>query len=240
MDLFSKLFIICNTRDLNLDEFFSYENQPHPPSISINGALRTGNKSSLLQCLIDELRDSSTVDEDEFREDGNELSIDNENEHGQAQLTEDYVIETCCDAIVYDGPAIVHIRQPRAEKTFADYLNSFQEFIVSDSKRLKVKRIDLIWDTYNKECTKAYARHMRGTGERCHVRQNGFLPKNWLSFLRNADNKTELFSMITQAITSCPAFNDVTVISTKDTDVLSNNNNLCTKALKEANFCVYG
>ena len=31
--LFGRLYIACQTRDGNLDEFFSYENQPWPPSL---------------------------------------------------------------------------------------------------------------------------------------------------------------------------------------------------------------
>lgn len=52
VDLFSRLFIISNNRELNLDEFFSFENQPFPPSISLNGVMRTGDKSALLSCLL--------------------------------------------------------------------------------------------------------------------------------------------------------------------------------------------
>ena len=49
--LFSRLFIITNTsgRDMDMEEFFSHENQPHPPAISDNGELYTGKKCDLLE-----------------------------------------------------------------------------------------------------------------------------------------------------------------------------------------------
>ena len=49
--LFSRLYISCQARDGNLDEFFSHENQPYPPSISKHGELRSCNKSELLKSL---------------------------------------------------------------------------------------------------------------------------------------------------------------------------------------------
>lgn len=49
--LFSHLYIACQTREGNLDEFFCHENQPWPPSISENGEIRPGKKSDLVKCL---------------------------------------------------------------------------------------------------------------------------------------------------------------------------------------------
>ena len=50
--LFSRLYIACQVRDGNLDEFFHHENQLYPPSLSQGGALRSGSKSELLDCLV--------------------------------------------------------------------------------------------------------------------------------------------------------------------------------------------
>ena len=49
--LSGRLYIACQTRDGNLDELFSYENQPWPPSLSDQGQLRGGQKADLLKCL---------------------------------------------------------------------------------------------------------------------------------------------------------------------------------------------
>ena len=50
--LFSHLYIASKYRDGDLDDFFSHENHPWPPSISDNGKIRLPNKKSdLLVCL---------------------------------------------------------------------------------------------------------------------------------------------------------------------------------------------
>ena len=45
------LYIVCQTRDGNLEEFFNHENQSTPPSLSTMGLIRIGHKSDLLPCL---------------------------------------------------------------------------------------------------------------------------------------------------------------------------------------------
>ena len=49
--LFARLFIGCQTRDGNLEEFFRHENQQCPPALSDGGRLYLGSKSDLLVCL---------------------------------------------------------------------------------------------------------------------------------------------------------------------------------------------
>ena len=53
VNLFSRLYIGCQNRDGNLDEFFQHENQAFPPSLSDGGGIRLGVKSDLLTCLED-------------------------------------------------------------------------------------------------------------------------------------------------------------------------------------------
>ena len=57
--LFSRLYIGCQNRGGNLDNFFEHENQVYPPSISDGGLLRQGSKSDLLHCF-DELNLASS------------------------------------------------------------------------------------------------------------------------------------------------------------------------------------
>ena len=54
VELFSKLYIGCQTREGNLEEFFHHENQAYSPALSDGGKLHLGNKSDLLACLIDQ------------------------------------------------------------------------------------------------------------------------------------------------------------------------------------------
>ena len=49
--LFSRLYMACQVRDGNLDEFFSHENDSYPSSIFKNGNLMPESKSDLLHCL---------------------------------------------------------------------------------------------------------------------------------------------------------------------------------------------
>ncbi|KAH3854829.1 hypothetical protein DPMN_097380 [Dreissena polymorpha] len=46
--LFSQLYVLCQVRDGNLDEFFRHKNQAYPPSLSQFEQLRLGSKSDLL------------------------------------------------------------------------------------------------------------------------------------------------------------------------------------------------
>ena len=45
------MFIVCQSRELDLNEFFKYENQPYPPSLSNNGDLYLTSKSDLKTLL---------------------------------------------------------------------------------------------------------------------------------------------------------------------------------------------
>ena len=49
--LFSRLYIACQTRDGDLDNFFKHENHAYQPSLSQLGKLRFGTKADLTDCL---------------------------------------------------------------------------------------------------------------------------------------------------------------------------------------------
>ena len=49
--LFSRLYIACQSREGDLQDFFRHENQPWPPSLSQHGKLKQGNKADLISCL---------------------------------------------------------------------------------------------------------------------------------------------------------------------------------------------
>ena len=51
LGLFSRLYIGCQNRDGNLEEFFRHESQACPPALSDGGSIRLGVKSDLLSCL---------------------------------------------------------------------------------------------------------------------------------------------------------------------------------------------
>ena len=49
--LFSRLYIACQSREGNLQEFFKHENHPWPPSLAQASRLREGQKSDLVNCM---------------------------------------------------------------------------------------------------------------------------------------------------------------------------------------------
>ena len=50
-NLFARLYIACQSREGNLQEFFKHENQSTPPSLSSGDKMRSGQKSELIDCL---------------------------------------------------------------------------------------------------------------------------------------------------------------------------------------------
>ena len=50
-NLFSRLYLACQSRDGDVDQFFSHENHACPPSLSQRGKLRLGSKADLMPCL---------------------------------------------------------------------------------------------------------------------------------------------------------------------------------------------
>ena len=51
VSLFSRLYIICQSWDGDLDDIFCHENQAYSPSLSNLGKLRQGTKADIFSCL---------------------------------------------------------------------------------------------------------------------------------------------------------------------------------------------
>ena len=89
--LFARLYISCQSRDGDLDEFFKHENQGCPPSLSDLGKLHLPRKKSeLVECL-------------------------------QADANLQSSMPTGINTIIIDTVAIVNMMKPEVEKTFAGY-----------------------------------------------------------------------------------------------------------------------
>ncbi len=100
LKLVTKLFLTSQTRPSDLNEFYKFENQPCPPALSANGALRSGKKSDILECF----QKCYVV---------NNL------------LTKP---ETTCS--VLDGQSIVNMVRPGEAKTFREYaIDRFKSYI---------------------------------------------------------------------------------------------------------------
>ena len=96
---------------------------------------------------------------------------------------------------IIDGAALVNIYRPVASMSFQEYANNMiirrLEFLLESSSR-----IDLVFDVYLDTSLKNTARSHRGSGSRRRVLPHLPVPKEWNSFLRNSDNKTELFAFL--------------------------------------------
>ena len=63
-----------------------------------------------------------------------------------------------------------------------------------------MRRLDVVWDEYVQARLKAYTRSTRGKGSRRRVESSMCLRTGWSFFLRNEDNKRELFSFLSLKI----------------------------------------
>ena len=170
VDLFSRLYIGCQTRDGNLGEFFRHENQACPPALSDGGNLYLGTKSDLLTCLTQ----FSGVD----------------------SVT---TVCPVTSIVILDGAAIIQMLKLVAVKTFEEYTSQiFVPYIMSQFQ--KALRVDLVWDRYIEGSLKSTARAKRGKGIRRRVDARALIPSNWQDFLRVEGNKTDLFKFLSRAL----------------------------------------
>ena len=97
--------------------------------------------------------------------------------------------EPNADAIIIDG-----------SRTFDDYATEVILPVLYTHSR-KYHRTDLVFDMYKSDSLKASTRIERGTGIRRKVVGTSQVPSSWNNFLRQDDNKTELFEFL--RIISC-------------------------------------
>ena len=186
--LFQRLFISCQSRQCNLDEFFKHENQRFPAALSDGGSLHTCQKSQLAEIL-----------------------------QGLVSLPDR---EPQADTTIIDGSAMVNAIQPRTSKTFEAYA---REDIMKrvELYASKHQRVDIVFDVYDESSLKTETRSSRGPGMR-RVTETSKTPQNWRSFLRNDNNKTELFDFLADRLCTIQTASTVTVIVTKGRYEFSN------------------
>ena len=190
--LFSRLFISCQVRDGNLDEFFSHENQANPPSLSdINGELHSCTKSDLLQCLGEDVVDLP-VDVEAIIIDGAALVHKLQPDFSKQVVFEHYALQF------------------------------FLPYIERLLQRDNCSRVDVVWDVYLDNSLKLSTRKKRGKGIRRRVEANNAIPRNSENFLRENKNKTELFSYLASVIANANIAEDKCVVSTQGQNVISN------------------
>ena len=124
------------------------------------------------------------------------------------------------DASVLDGAAIVQMLSPGRCVTFSDYAKQiFVPYVVSQLSH--VSRLDLVWDQYDTNSLKAATRAKRGIGIRRKVMATADLPRNWADFLRNDDNKTELFHFLSARLATTTVAGNKRLVVTDGCHALS-------------------
>ena len=171
-NLFSHLYIASKFRDNNLEDFFSHENHPWPPSLSENGKLHLPSKKA---DLLSHLKMNSLPDLEP---------------------------PPSFDAKVFDGAAIVHALPTSQVTSFNEYCS--QVFLPWSKQQLRNSaRIDIVWDRYFSGSLKQSTREKRGKGVRRKVKGQTKLPSNFKDFLWDNMNKTELFDLLTEKVSTC-------------------------------------
>ena len=93
--------------------------------------------------------------------------------------------------------ALIHMLKPNAVESCKEYAEEvFVKFIQWQQQSLE--RIDIVLDRYLANSNKGSARENRGVGVRRKVSAQSNIPANWLNFLRDPNNKTELFAFLTR------------------------------------------
>ena len=186
--LYASLYVACQSRQGNLENFFTHENHEYPISISEYGKLRKCTaKSDFLKCL-DELSESSY---------------------------ERPIVE----AKIIDGAAFINMNAPKSSETYGEYCNiELQQKFKSLAYGLR--RLDIVFDTYLQNSIKSETRERRGHGIRISVRKETPIYKKFQEFMRNDNNKTELFQMIANSTTW--DYSTTTIIATNLNGVVTN------------------
>lgn len=169
--LFSQMYIATNTREGDLDLFFSHEVHAFPPSMAESEeVMYSSKKSEIIHCL-----------EKAVSESNNPISV---------EQTMSY------DCLIVDGGALIHMLVPgRGIATFTDFKTMcFKKYIQCELR--KVSSLHIVWDTYKEQSIKDATRSGRGTGVRIKVDSNVKIPGNWTEFLRDSKNKAELFKFL--------------------------------------------
>ena len=150
-------------------EFFSHENVPNPPSISKDGQLYHGKKSDLAEVL--------------------------------GGLSSECLAskQPTSDAVVLDGPAIIHMVAPKNGSTVDEYCKVFAAHV--NSYFNDVNRVDVICDIYLDSSLKEGVRETRGTAPSQIVKGTTKISK-WSKFLKNGSNNQRLFEYIAHYLKS--------------------------------------
>ena len=122
--------------------------------------------------------------------------------------------------MILDGAFVAQILSSRTLNTFQDYSNSvFLPYIFGQLQ--SVGRLDIVWDVYLADSLKAGTKGKRGQGQSRKVLALAPLPSTWKSFLKNDENKSDLFSFLSKKIERTPVSRKILVSTCGDSVVSS-------------------
>ena len=88
------------------------------------------------------------------------------------------------------------------------------------SQTAKASRVDVVWDAYLPGSVEATTRKKRGEGVRGRVSPSNTIPKNCKGFLRDDNNKTELFTFLAQQVIGITVEESKVVYATSEQNVM--------------------
>ena len=168
--LFSQLYIDCQIRQGDMNNFFEHENHPFPPSLSGEGQQRQGTKSDLLDCLEQCAPSSKGI-----------TDVD-------AKVLDGAVI------IHMLRPRGCRFFKDYAQNIFQPFIMSSLDKV----KRLDVIW-DRYLENSLKQSAREKRMNL-GTAQRQRVLSDSPIPSNWESFLRIEENKDELFRYLSESM----------------------------------------
>ena len=113
----------------------------------------------------------------------------------------DLPVEVQCSAVLVDGSFIAQSNRPKCIETIGAYIE--QVYLTMILRHLlRYERVDVLFDRYFDLSIKGVTRVNRGIGGRYHIMPNTPIPRKWKEFLRNSDNKCEMFRGVVDYVSS--------------------------------------
>ena len=176
-ELFGRLLIVANARQVNLKEVMSYELSPIPYALTYHdGSLRKTTKSQLADIL--------------------EKNVE----------VFPHIQSTPSNTVyIMDGMAVVQMMKSAKAATFGELAVKYYDFFTSPLSTRKCKSVHVVFDQYVENSIKSVERSRRGTSSALEVLIRGPhtpVPKQWGKYITNPKNKKNLCDFITNSMCS--------------------------------------
>ena len=122
-----------------------------------------------------------------------------------------------CDVITILPPGTVRTSEGYCQTVFGPYI---------ERQLQSVKRVDMVWDAYREGSLKRTTHERRGTGKRRQVTMSTRIPTYWKGFLRNDEDKNELFLLLASYVVSMVIPDEKELYTTSGESVLSSSNRM--------------